>query len=207
MTPTSTIYIVRHGETEHNINGIAQGHTDSPLTPDGIKQATDLSFMFKDIQFDMAFASDLSRAYKTAEIILSGRDIKVTTSELLRERNYGVYDGRPARLFKEENMEMFELLKTLPLKEKRKIKFAPSIESDEEIINRLITFLNKINEDHTDKTILITTHGGIMRAFLNHLDWNGEEDLKAGAIKNTGYIKLKMERDNFLIEDVVGVER
>ncbi len=207
MGNTSTFYIVRHGETEHNINGMAQGHTDSPLTPNGIKQATDLSMMFKDIPFDIAFASDLSRAYKTAEIILSGRDIKVTTSELLRERNYGIYDGRPARLFKEENMEMFELLKTLPLLEKRKIKFAPSIESDEEIINRLITFLNIIKIEHTDKTILITTHGGIMRAFLNHLDWNGEEDLRAGAIKNTGYIKLKINENNFLIEEVVGVER
>jgi broad specificity phosphatase PhoE len=207
MTSTNTIYIVRHGETEHNINGIAQGHTDSPLTPDGIKQALDLAQMFKDIPFDIAFASDLSRAYKTAGIILSDRNIEVIKSELLRERNYGVYDGRPSKLFKEENMEMFELLKTIPRKEKRKIKFAPSIESDEEIVNRLITFLNKAVEENTGKTILITTHGGIMRAFLNHLDWNGEVDLKAGAIKNTGYIKLKINGDNFLIEDVVGVER
>jgi broad specificity phosphatase PhoE len=207
MTLANIIYIVRHGETEHNINGIAQGHTDSPLTPGGIKQALDLAQIFKDIPFDIAFTSDLSRAYKTAEIILFDRKIEIIKSELLRERNYGAYDGRPSKLFKEENMEIFELFKTLPRTEKRKIKFAPNIESDEEIVNRLIIFLNETIKKYAGKTILITTHGGIMRAFLNYLDWNGEEDLKAGAIKNTGYIKLKIDGNNFLIEDVVGVKR
>jgi broad specificity phosphatase PhoE len=207
MGNTSTFYIVRHGETEHNINGIAQGHTDSPLTPDGIKQAESLALIFKNINFDSVFSSDLPRANKTAHIITSNKYPDIETSELLRERNYGVYDEGPSRLFKEENIEMFELLKTLPRLEKRKIKFAPSIESDEEIINRLITFLKQTVTVNENKTILIVTHGGIMRAFLNHLDWNGEEDLRAGAIQNTGYIKLKTDGNSFVIEDVVGVER
>lgn len=56
----------------------------------------------------------------------------------------------------------------------------------------------KINKD-TNKFLI-----GIIRAFLNHLEWNGEEDLKAGAIKNTGYIKLTTDGPNFIIEDVVG---
>lgn len=207
MSITNTFYIVRHGETEHNINGMAQGHTDSPLTPDGLKQASDLAIIFKDIQFDVAFASDLSRAYKTAEIILSGRSISVSTSKLLRERNYGKYDGGPSRIFKEENKEMLEKTKILPKQERRKMKLATDIESDDEITGRLITFLDNTAKDYKDKTILITTHGGIMRAFLNHLEWNGEEDLKAGAIKNTGYIKLITDGPKFIIDEVVGVER
>jgi broad specificity phosphatase PhoE len=206
MTANSTIYIVRHGETEHNINGIAQGHTDSPLTPDGIKQAEDLALIFKDINFDSVFSSDLYRAYRTAEIVTSGRK-SIKKSELLRERNYGKYDGGPSRLFKEENLEMFELLKTLPRLEKRKVKFAEGIESDEEIINRLIAFINETVTGEEKKTLLIVTHGGIMRAFLNHLDWNGDVDLRAGAIQNTGYIKLTTDGTSFVIEDVVGVEK
>lgn len=206
MASNSTIYIVRHGETEHNINGIAQGHTDSPLTPDGIKQAEDLALIFKDINFDAVFSSDLYRAYRTAEIITSGKK-SIKKSELLRERNYGEYDGRPSKLFKEENIEMFELLKTLPRNEKRKVKFTPSIESDEEIINRLIAFIRETVKREEEKTLLVVTHGGIMRAFLNHLDWNGDVDLKAGAIKNTGYIKLTTDGSNFVIDTVVGVEK
>lgn len=206
MTSNTTIYIVRHGETEHNINGIAQGHTDSPLTPDGIKQAEDLAIIFKDINFDAVFSSDLSRAYRTAQIITSNK-INIGKSELLRERNYGKYDGGPSRLFKEENKEMHELLKTLPRLERRKIRFAPGIECDEEIINRLITFIKETVVPEDKKTLLIVTHGGIMRAFLNHLDWNGDLDLKAGAIKNTGYIKLTTDGSDFVIEEVIGVEK
>lgn len=207
MVNTSTFYIVRHGETEHNINGIAQGHTDSPLTMNGVKQAEDLALIFKDINFDAVFSSDLSRANKTAEIIIFNKNPNIVTSKLLRERNYGIYDGCPSKLFKEENIKMLELYKTLPRFKKRKFKFAPSIESDEEIINRLILFLKKTIVGINNKIILVVTHGGIMRAFLNYLDWNGEEDLKAGAIKNTGYIKLKTDGNNFLIEDVVGIEK
>ncbi len=94
----------------------------------------------------------------------------------------------------------------MPKLEKRKVKFADDIESDAEINQRMVTFLNEINKLHTDKTILITTHGGIMRAFLNHLDWNGEEDLESGAIKNTGYFKLKTDGTNFIIEEFFGIE-
>lgn len=207
MTSNSTIYIVRHGETDYNVNHITQGHTDSNLTENGIKQAEALAQVFKDIQFDIVYSSDLSRAKRTAEIITLDRNITVNTSKLLRERSYGMYDGRPSSIFVSENKEILEKLKTLPRLEKRKVKFAPDIESDEEINHRMITFLSELDETNENKTILITTHGGIMRAFLNHLDWNGEEDLRAGAIKNTGYIKMKTDGSNFIIDDVVGVEK
>lgn len=205
MISNSTIYIVRHGETDYNVNYITQGHTDSHLTENGIKQAETLAQLFKDTQFDIAYSSDLSRAKRTAEIILSNRKIKVNTSELLRERSYGIYDGRPSSIFISENKKMFEKLNTLSRLEKRKIKFANDIESDEEINKRMITFLDGLNE--TNKTILITTHGGIMRAFLNHLEWNGEEDLQSGSIKNTGYIKIIKNNDDYIVDEVFGVDR
>lgn len=207
MISNSTIYIVRHGETDYNINHITQGHTDSHLTENGINQAQKIAQIFKDIKFDIVFSSDLSRAQRTAEIITEDRGLTVNTSKLLRERSYGQYDGRPSSIFVGENREILDSLKTLPRLERRKIKFAPDIESDEEINNRMLTFLKELGREHSDKTILITTHGGIMRAFLNHLNWNGEEDLRSGAVKNTGYIKLRANGDDFTIEKAVGVEK
>ena len=53
MNNYTTFYIVRHGETEYNIQGIAQGHLDSPLTQKGINDARELGNKFKDIEFDM----------------------------------------------------------------------------------------------------------------------------------------------------------
>jgi probable phosphoglycerate mutase len=207
MSPSSIIYIVRHGETDYNVKHITQGHTDSQLSGNGIKQAESLAEIFKDIQFDIVYSSDLSRAKKTAEIIIRNKNLSVNTSELLRERCYGQYDGRPSSIFINENKEMFERIKTLSKLELRKLKFAQDIESDEEINNRMVTFLKGLNLTDKNQTILITTHGGIMRAFLNHLDFNGEEDLKSGSIKNTGYFKIITDGTNFTVEETSGIER
>lgn len=207
MAHNNTIYIVRHGETEYNIQGIMQGgNVDSPLTANGIKQAESLSKIFKDIEFDLFFSSDLERARKTAEIILGDKNLKVLISPLLRERSYGKYEGQPSKNFREENLNKFELIKTLSRAEKRKIKFADDVESDKEITDRLLTFLKENLKDVKNKNILIVAHGGIMGAFLNYLDWNKEKDIKSSSIKNTAYIRLKSDGDNLIIEEVVGVD-
>ncbi len=203
----STIYIVRHGETNYNVNGIIQGQTDSPLTLKGIRQAKQLAKVFEKVQFDIAFSSDLPRAFKTAEIIISSRKVNIMKSKYLRERNYGEYDGKHFSFYVEKRKNFLNKLKGLNQIEKRKLKLADDIESDEEVSSRFIKILNKLIKKHTNKTILIATHGGIMRSFLNHLNWNGKEDLKSGAIKNTGYIKLYIEDTNYFVEEVVGVEK
>jgi broad specificity phosphatase PhoE len=203
----STFYIVRHGETEFNVQKITQGHSDSPLTENGIKQAETLGTMFQDIQFDMVFSSDLLRAQKTAELIVLQKKLLVNTAVLLRERNNGKYEAQPRELLLEENKEIFEKIKSFTNQERRTFKVHPEVETDFEIATRLITFIREAAITYPEKTILVVTHGGIMRAFLNHMDWNGEKDLKPGAILNTGYIKLKSDGTDFVIKDVIGVEK
>ncbi len=63
------LYIVRHGETDHNINKIIQGHLNTPLNSNGIIQAQKIANRLKDINFDIIYSSDLSRAKTTAEEI------------------------------------------------------------------------------------------------------------------------------------------
>lgn len=66
-----TFYIIRHGETLLNSLNRAQGWSDSPLTDNGIKTAKELGFKLKDIIFNAAYTSDMSRAEQTAKLILS----------------------------------------------------------------------------------------------------------------------------------------
>lgn len=202
-----TIYIVRHGETEFNVANIMQGHTDAPLTEIGIKQAKDLGEVFKDINFNVVFSSDLLRARRTAEFILAERNLAINTSHILRERNYGKYDGGPLGVYREENKEIFEKMKNMHRLERRKINVASGVESDEEMYNRLIPFLKELAVAHADKTVLVTTHGGIIRVLLSYLGWSGEEDLKSGSVKNTAYIKLFSDGTDFIIDDVQGVDK
>lgn len=79
------IYIVRHGETNENLNHIIQGQTDSVLNETGKMQAKKISQRLKNIKFDNVFSSDLLRTRETAEIIAIERKLKVETTKALRE--------------------------------------------------------------------------------------------------------------------------
>lgn len=64
------MYIVRHGETQENRDGIMQGHLDTPLNAAGLEQAQLTAAALEHVQFAAAHSSDLQRAVKTAETIL-----------------------------------------------------------------------------------------------------------------------------------------
>lgn len=200
-----TAYIVRHGETVFNVERITQGHSDSPLTEAGMRQAKLLGERLRDVNFDLVFSSDSGRAQKTAELIIANPDTLVTTTPLLRERKYGKFEGKPAKLFMEENKELIELEKNSTREVRWSLKFADDIESNEEVNNRMVAFLKDVAVTHPGKTLLVVTHGGIMRAFLNYMRWAGEKDLPGGSVLNTAYIKLVFNGDNFNIEHVDGV--
>ncbi|MHB8651857.1 MAG: histidine phosphatase family protein [Minisyncoccota bacterium] len=203
----ATVYIVRHGETEMNAQGIVQGHVDSPLTETGVAQAHALGEQFKDISFDAVFSSDLVRAQRTAEIVTLEKKLVVNTTALLRERSYGTFDGKPAKEYREENKEVLEKIKILERYARRKFKIAPDVESDNEICARMLLFLREIGVTYAGKTVLVVTHGGIMRALLNHLGWSGENDLPGRAVKNTACIQLATDGVEFDVLSTTGVER
>jgi len=78
-------YITRHGETVWNTKKIMQGHSDSPLTENGINQAKATAKKLQDVPFAQVFSSDLLRTKRTAEIISADYDVVVKTNKLLRE--------------------------------------------------------------------------------------------------------------------------
>lgn len=88
------LYLVRHGETEWNQRGLFQGTTDIPLNQSGRDQAAAAALALRDIPFDAAFCSPLSRAQETARILLGGRPVPVTPDERLREISFGAGEGR-----------------------------------------------------------------------------------------------------------------
>lgn len=85
------IYLVRHGQTDWNIEGRNQGHTDIELNNTGIEQAEQLSKQLKNLQFDCVFSSPLKRATKTAEIIFNG---EIIYDNRIIERYNGELEGR-----------------------------------------------------------------------------------------------------------------
>lgn len=200
----TTFYIVRHGETEWNTKKLIQGHKDSPLTKNGVEQANELKEKFKDIKFDLVISSDLLRAKRTAEIIVAEHNLALETSQLLRERYFGKYQGKSIDALKAFD-ELFE-----SLKEGDKFTYKDSdMESDEEISTRLITLLRETSITHPGNSILVVTHAGVMRAFLIKLGFDSYDELspKKTKIENTAYIKVKSDGTDFFINDTKGITK
>ena len=93
-----TLYLVRHGETEWTAARRLQGQTDVPLSCRGLRQAQEVALRLADVDFDCAYASDLSRALDTAKAILAqqSRAVPLVVDSGLREISDGTYEGRTA---------------------------------------------------------------------------------------------------------------
>ena len=89
------LYLVRHGQTDWNKNGLVQGQTDIPLNSTGVEQAQALAKRFQKENIDVIYASDLKRAYGTAEEIAKVKNMKVLKGlRELRERHDRRLRGR-----------------------------------------------------------------------------------------------------------------
>ena len=89
----TTLLLVRHGETDWNAEGKLQGHTDRPLNAYGRRQAQTLAERFASESIDALYASDLSRARETAEILGAKLGLGVEVDPDLREKNWGNWEG------------------------------------------------------------------------------------------------------------------
>lgn len=90
-----TLYVFRHGLTEHNKNKIFCGRTDSPLTQEGIRQAEELAEKLKDKKIDLGIYSNLSRAKDTLDIVLKYHpNTPKSPNSLILERDYGKLTGK-----------------------------------------------------------------------------------------------------------------
>ena len=202
-----TIYIVRHGQAKANVEEMVAGHFDSPLTAKGEKEAKLRAEDLKRIHFDAVFSSDLMRAKRTAEIITLGRQLAVNTTRLIRERNFGDWEGRPIKEVLEEDKKILERLSTLSEQGKRAFKINYGYESDNDIAWRLITFLREIAVSFMGQTVLVVVHGSIMRAALMHLGFANYDELPPGSIENTGYVVLESDGVDFFIKETKGVNK
>jgi len=91
----SEIVLVRHGETEWSRSGQHTGVTDLPLLPEGEEQALTVAPKLAGREFALVLSSPMQRARRTAE--LAGFGDRVEVDDDLRERNYGIYEGRKTK--------------------------------------------------------------------------------------------------------------
>lgn len=87
------LFIVRHGQTEWNTNGYAQGHSNVDLDETGRRQAARLVGALSDQRIVRIFSSDLNRCIETADPLATALDLPIDAREDLRERTFGELEG------------------------------------------------------------------------------------------------------------------
>ncbi|HEV7813466.1 MAG TPA: histidine phosphatase family protein [Janthinobacterium sp.] len=90
---STTILLIRHGETVSNAERRLQGHIDSALNEQGRRQAAALGLALAGAPLAAVIASDLQRARDTALAVAAPHGLTVQADEQLRERCYGVFEG------------------------------------------------------------------------------------------------------------------
>lgn len=154
-----SLYIVRHGQTEFNLDRKIQGWCDSPLTELGINQAKSVGLGLKDIDFVGCACSDKQRTRDTAKYILEGRDIEIIESSKIRELNFGSLEEKPVPC-------LFELSDEILMKGLR--DFGGEDISD--LIERYLEGLKEIAEYFKEGNVLVVCHGRAITTVLKAID-------------------------------------
>src|SRR5258706_8328105 len=87
------IFLIRHGETDWNLEKRLQGHIDIELNAEGERQAAAVAAALLAEPLDLVAASDLQRAIRTADALAAPRGMKLHMDPALRERDYGAFEG------------------------------------------------------------------------------------------------------------------
>ncbi len=156
------LYIIRHGQTDHNAKGIVQGKgVNLSLNEKGRSQARAFYDAYKDIPFDIVYSSTLKRAQETIEdFVKLGIPHEIFAE--LDEISWGELEGTASTM--ESDATFQNLIKRWKDGDIH-AKPAPSGESPFDLQQRQKRFLEQlIKTDH--KKVLIATHGRFIRAFL-----------------------------------------
>lgn len=140
------IYIIRHGQTDWNLEGRYAGRIDIPLNDLGRKQAEDVKEKLKNIKFDKVFSSPLVRAFETAQIVC---DNEIIIDNRLIERSNGDLEG----------VLKTEITDYIDFNDPNEASY--NIESIVEFRKRINDFFDEITNLYKEENILVVTHAGV----------------------------------------------
>lgn len=171
------LVIVRHGQSQWNLENRFTGWVDVPLSEKGIAEAIAAGEKLKDYHFDEAFTSALQRAQHTLDYILKANgqtDIPLTKDQALNERMYGDLQGldkaETAKKFGDEQVHIW----------RRSYDVAPpGGESLKDTAARVIPYLESaiIPKLKAGKNIIIAAHGNSLRALVMYLEKMTPEEI------------------------------
>ena len=153
--------LVRHGQTDWNVDERWQGHSDIPLNPAGLEQARRLAEKLAGQHFKAIYSSDLQRATQTAEVIGTSLGLAYQTDPRLREINLGQWEGMLVSDVRLQFSTAWEERQRNPLNAR-----APGGETLPEVAARLEQAFNDIASTYPTGKVLVVSHGLAMKAMV-----------------------------------------
>ncbi|MBN1450235.1 MAG: histidine phosphatase family protein [Anaerolineales bacterium] len=154
------LILVRHGETEWNAQRRYQGQSDVLLSELGRRQAELVAERLASQKIDAVYASDLKRAWETAQIIVEKSGLQVMSEPRLRELKFGVLEGLT---FDEAQEQYPEMINAWLEDFNRSPQGAETID----VFNaRVVSLLNDLKAKHDEQTVLLVAHGGPLSEVL-----------------------------------------
>jgi broad specificity phosphatase PhoE len=148
------IWMVRHGQTDWNLEGRFQGQADPPLNASGLEQARQLADLLVDAGIQAIYCSDLQRALLTARIIGEKLGMLPQVNRCLREIRLGEWEGMQSEKIKSQYPDLWHRRQLDPLHVP-----APGGENLLELSERVWASAGQIAQQHPDGTVLLVSHG------------------------------------------------
>ena len=177
-----TIYLVRHGETLANRQGILQGWSNNPLDDTGRKQAAALVTRASRVPLDAIYTSDLIRTRETAAPLAEARGLEPTVLPGLREISFGKWDGHHLKEIQEKDRDIF--LKPGQVDLEAEEDLAASQERAWE------TFTGLAEGMDPDGTILCVSHGGLIRLLVCRILGFSIDNMWRMSLANTAFVQV-----------------
>lgn len=208
----TVLYLIRHGQSQGNIRytqgfGLEAGLLGTPLSDEGIKQAQQLTEKFKDVPFDAVYSSSLLRAKQTAEILINGINIDIRYDDNLRERDRGNLNGTPEAEVRQTYKALYGDPNVLSESEMWNYQLFSDMETASMAVERFINTLRDIVIENEGKTILVVSHGNVIRSFLVKIGYATFKQIPQDSLDNTGYVKLETDGINFLVLETRGLTK
>ncbi len=185
------LWLVRHGQTDWNLQRRWQGWRDVPLNATGVAQARALAEALGGESFTHIFTSDLARAQQTAYILQHALQCPLSIEPLLRERRFGPLEGKLR--MDEDVYECIPATPEFPVIDDT----VTGEETDTAFSSRVRTFLDVVPSTVTNGRVIAVTHGGFIRMTLSILVQE-----PPAALHNTGVTRLHWDGQRWQVLDV-----
>lgn len=187
---STTLFIIRHGQTDWNIVGKIQGQIDIPLNDTGKEQAQRVASFLKkkNVSFSALYSSDLQRAYQTAQPISKAFSLTTTLTPFLREQHVGIWQGRTRQEMREQHGGHFDWERV------------PDGETKTEFLRRIVNHITLIAQNHINESVIIVTHAGAIKNFLVYGGYTINE------LPNTALITVKYHHTGEQQIELISIE-